>query len=85
MSYSKVMELAVGTMDRSVSEWARRHPDHLCDQPRIEHVVVEDGVHKGQVWLSDDFVIYVFGEDWAEVDRKGKLRWSKITGKPVGL
>jgi hypothetical protein len=85
MTFSKVLDLTVSTMDNSISEWAKRHPDHLYDKPRIEHVDVIDGVHNGQGWLSDEFFIFVFGESWEEVDRKGKLRWSKICGKPVGL
>ena len=85
MSYSKVMDMAVGKMDNSIAEWCRRHPDCVYDKPQITHEKVEDGVHYGQVWLSEAFFIFVFGECWDEVDLKAKMRWSKITGKPVGL
>ena len=85
MTYSRVMDLAVGKMDDSIAEWCRRHPDYVYDKPHIIHEKVEDGVHYGQVWLAEDFFIFVFGESWDEVDLKGKLRWAKITGKPVGV
>jgi hypothetical protein len=85
MMYADLMEAGVGLMDNSITEWVRRHPDHVYDQPEIEHMQVDDGVHHGRVWLSADFFIFVFGDSWEEVDRKGKLRWSKICGRPVGL
>ena len=85
MPFSKAMDLAVGKMDNSIAEWCRRHPDCVYDKPHICHNSVDDGVHHGQVWLAEDFFIFVFGESWDEVDLKGKLRFAKITGKPVGV
>ena len=66
MTYSRVMDLAVGKMDASIAEWCRRHPDYVYDKPGIIHEKEEDGVYYGQVWLAEEFFIYVFGESWDE-------------------